>query len=74
MVSATDLYGHILCFLHRIRKPLKYSGLKLTKEKIHHAGLILGLFFDSEEGDDKFPRNLAWLSETLYSKNRQNSS
>jgi hypothetical protein len=34
-----------------------------------HAGILLGLFFDTENGDDMFLRNISWLSvgcTTLY--------
>jgi hypothetical protein len=29
---------------------------------LHHAGFLLGLFFDTENGSDTFFRNICWLS------------
>jgi hypothetical protein len=45
---------------------LHLQGRRISQTKHHchlfHAGFLLGLFFDSNDGGDKFLRNVRWLS------------
>jgi hypothetical protein len=35
--------------------------MKTGGKQVFHAGILIGMFFDSEDGDDMFLRNVGWL-------------
>jgi hypothetical protein len=80
--SLQDSMGSILILKSSIfwnittRSPLKVRWKQSPACYLLHAGFLLCLFFDTENGGDMFLRNVCWLSTdytALYPR-RQNSS
>jgi hypothetical protein len=38
------------------------EDLRFSQRLLLHSGFLIGLFFDPEDGDDMFLRNIDWLS------------
>jgi hypothetical protein len=62
------------CCLHlQGRKVSQARNQREASSKLH-AGLLLGLFFDPDEGSNMFIWNVGWLSVDFVLEVRKNSS